>query len=64
MKNSDIRSDEQQMIIKALESLSTSYTNERLMLSLKNIMRSLKRRVDRRYSGILALQKKMNRYSG
>lgn len=30
MKNSDIRSDEQQMIIKALESLATSYTNDTL----------------------------------
>lgn len=30
MKNSDIRSDEQQMIIRALESLSTSYTNDKL----------------------------------
>lgn len=30
MKNSDIRSDEQQMIIKALVSLSTSYTNDTL----------------------------------
>ena len=31
IKNSDIRSDEQQMIIKALESLATSYTNDTLM---------------------------------
>ncbi len=30
IKNSDIRSDEQQMIIKALESLATSYTNDTL----------------------------------
>lgn len=30
MKNSDIRSDEQQMIIKALESLATSYSNDTL----------------------------------
>ena len=30
MKNVDIRSDEQQMIIKALESLATSYTNNTL----------------------------------
>lgn len=30
MKNSEIRSDEQQIIIKALESLSTSYTNDTL----------------------------------
>ena len=30
MKNSDIRSDEQQMIIKALESLATSYTSDTL----------------------------------
>lgn len=30
MKNSQIRSDEQQIIIKALESLSTSYTNDTL----------------------------------
>ena len=30
MKNSDIRDDEQQMIIKALESLATSYTNDTL----------------------------------
>lgn len=30
MKNSDIRSDEHQMIIKALESLATSYTNDTL----------------------------------
>ena len=31
IKNSDIRSDEQHMIIKALESLATSYTNDTLM---------------------------------
>ena len=30
MKNSDIRADEQQMIIKALESLATSYTSDSL----------------------------------
>ena len=30
IKNSEIRSDEQQMIIKALESLATSYTNDTL----------------------------------
>ncbi len=30
MKNSDIRNDEQQMIMKALESLATSYTNDTL----------------------------------
>lgn len=30
MKNSDIREDEQQMIIKALESLATSYTSDTL----------------------------------
>lgn len=30
IKNSDIRNDEQQMIIKALESLSTAYTNDTL----------------------------------
>lgn len=30
MKNSEIRSEEQQMIIKALESLATSYTNDTL----------------------------------
>ncbi|MBO5282660.1 MAG: YafY family transcriptional regulator [Lachnospiraceae bacterium] len=30
MKNSDIRSDEQQMIIRALESLATSYTSDTL----------------------------------
>ena len=30
VKNSDINSDEQQMIIKALESLATSYTNDTL----------------------------------
>lgn len=30
IKNSDIRSEEQQMIIKALESLATSYTNDTL----------------------------------
>lgn len=30
-ENSDIRSDKQQMIIKALESLATSYTNDTLM---------------------------------
>lgn len=30
MKNSDIRNDEQQLIIKALESLATSYTNDTL----------------------------------
>ena len=30
IRNSDIRNDEQQMIIKALESLATSYTNDKL----------------------------------
>ena len=30
IKNSDIREDEQQIIIKALESLATSYTNDTL----------------------------------
>ena len=30
IRNSDIRNDEQQMIIKALESLATSYTNDTL----------------------------------
>lgn len=30
IKNSEIRSDEQQMIVKALESLATSYTNDTL----------------------------------
>lgn len=34
MKNSDIRDDEQQMIIKALESLATSYTSD----TLKNLI--------------------------
>lgn len=30
MKNSDIRSDKQQLILKALESLATSYTSDTL----------------------------------
>lgn len=35
MKNSDIRDDEQQMIIKALESLATSYTSDTLKALLE-----------------------------
>lgn len=35
MKNADIRSDEQQMILKALESLATSYSNDTLDLLIE-----------------------------
>ena len=36
IRNSDIRNDEQQMIIKALESLATSYTNDTLKALMKH----------------------------
>lgn len=35
MKNSDIKADEQQMIIRALESLATSYTNDTLEILIE-----------------------------
>lgn len=35
IKNSEIRSDEQQMIVKALESLATSYTNDTLKILIE-----------------------------
>lgn len=35
VKNSDIKSEEQQMIIRALESLATSYTNDTLKALLE-----------------------------
>ena len=61
LKNTNIKNDEQQMIIKALETLSTSYTNHTLD-SMKNTIPSSEKKVDKEFFGILVLQKRINRF--
>lgn len=51
LKNTNIKNDEQQMIIKALETLSTSYTNHTLIQSLKNTIPSSEKKVDKEFLG-------------
>ena len=61
LKNTNIKNDEQQMIIKALETLSTSYTNHTLD-SMKNTIPLSEKKVDKEFFGILVLQKRINRF--
>lgn len=62
LKNTNIKNDEQQMIIKALETLSTSYTNHTLDSIIEKYIPLSEKKVDKEFFGILVLQKRINRF--
>lgn len=54
IQNSEIRSDEQQMIIRTLESLATSYTNDTLKTLMEKYNAIVQKKAVKKFSGILA----------